>query len=130
MMVDWKMWRFILFTAVPEIIIAVVVAIILIAIYPAFTIYIVLGATAFLVIYIWISYYIYRPVVKHQQINPQDELIGQQGVTITDLSPRGQVKIRREPWSARIKSGFLPSGTKIKVIEMDGIQLIVEKIQD
>lgn len=129
-MVDWKMWRFILFTAVPEIIIAVMVAVILIVTFPVYTLYILLGTTAFLVIYIWISYYIYKPVAKHQQVNPQDELIGQLGITITDLSPRGQVKIRQEPWSARIKSGFLPSGTKIKVIEMDGIQLIVEKIQD
>ena len=80
-----------------------------------------------LAIYIWISYYIYKPVATHQQVDPQDELKDQLGIAITDLTPRGQVKIRGRVWRARSKSGFIPSGTKIKVIQMDGIKLIVER---
>jgi len=69
-------------------------------------------------------------VFTHQQVDPQDELKDQLGITITDLTPRGQVKIRSRAWSARSKSGFIPSGTKIRVIQMDGIHLIVESIQE
>ncbi|NVM55450.1 MAG: NfeD family protein [Candidatus Helarchaeota archaeon] len=129
-MFDSKLWRYIFLTAILEIIIIIVSAIIIIAFYPAISIYVVIGAIAIIVIYLCFSYYIYKPVVKHQKIDPQDEIIGQTGVAITDLSPRGQVKIRSRVWSARGTSKIIISGTKIKVIQMDGIQLLVEAIQE
>ncbi len=69
-------------------------------------------------------------MATHQQIDPQDEMKGQLGITITDLTPRGQVKIRSRVWSARSIAGFVQSGMKIKVIQMDGIILKVEPMQE
>ncbi len=129
-MVDTKLWRYIFLTAVIEIIIIIVVAIILIVYYPALTWYIIIGALAVTGIYLLISYYIYRPVFGHKAEEPQDLLIGQIGKVETDLHPRGQVKIRNEIWSARSATGFINAGTKIKVIQMEGIYLIVEPIEN
>ncbi len=129
-MFDSRLWRYIFLTAILEIVIIIVVAIILIVYYPALTIYIIIGAIAATVIYLWISYYIYKPVFSHKAIEPRDEIVGQLGKTITDLNPRGQVKIRNETWSAKSASGFISAGTIIKVIQMDGIKVIVEIFQE
>lgn len=127
-MVDWKLWRFIFLTSILEIVIIIIVAAVLGTVFPQYLFYIVLGAIIAAIVYVWISYYIYKPVVKHQRVEPQDELIGKLGVAITDLTPRGQVKIRTRAWSARCTSKSVAAGTKVKVIQMDGIQLIVEEI--
>ncbi len=128
-MIDKKLWKYILFTAILEIAIIIIVTIVLIAYYPAITVWIILGAIAVTAVYLWISYYIYRPVFGHRAVEPQDELIGNLGKTITDLKPRGQVKIKNEVWSARSDVGFLAAGTKIKVVEMEGIQLVVQPLE-
>lgn len=129
-LVDWKLWRFILLTAIVEIIIAIVITIILIINFPGYAVVIILAVIGILILYLWIRYYIYKPVIHHHAIDPRDEIMGQMGVAITDLTPRGQVKIRREVWSARSMTGSIVAGTKIEVIEMDGIHLIVKHIKE
>jgi membrane protein implicated in regulation of membrane protease activity len=128
-MIDKKLWKYVLLTAVLEIAIVIIVTVVLIAYYPAITIWIILGAIVVTAIYLGIHYYIYRPVFGHRAAEPQDELIGHLGKTITDLTPRGQVKIRNEVWSARSNAGFLAVGTNIKVVKMEGIQLIVQPLE-
>lgn len=125
-MFDSKLWRYIFLTAILEIVIIIIISIVLIAFYPAYSIYIILGSLGVIILYLWISYHIYKPVFEHKVVQPQDEIIGNLGVAITDLNPRGQVKIRDEAWSARSVSGFIISGSKIKVIQIEGIQLIVD----
>ena len=129
-MIDSKLWRYILLTALIEITVIIVVAIVLIVYYPALTVYIVIGACVITAIYLWISYYIYRPVFGHEAIEPQDESIGKNGTAITDLKPRGQIKLRNEVWTGRSNIGFISAGTKIKIIDMEGILLIVEPLEN
>lgn len=127
-MVDSRLWRYVLFSSITELAIILIVAIILIAIYPTLFIYITIGAICALIITIVIHYYIYKPIFAHKAIDPQEELIGQEGTALTDLTPRGQVKLRHEVWSAHSTSGTIQAGSKIKVIQVEGIQLIVQQI--
>lgn len=129
-MVDKKLWRYVLATSILEVIIAIVIAFIIIMFFPEITLWVIIGTVAVMVVYIWLSYYIYKPIATQDTIELEDELIGKQGLSITDLSPRGQVKIRSRLWSARSTSGFIASGTAIKVIKMEGIHLIVQAIQE
>ncbi|MFX1295336.1 MAG: NfeD family protein [Promethearchaeota archaeon] len=129
-MFDLKLWRYIFLTAILEIVIIIIVTIILIVYYPAFTIYIAIGAIIVIIVYLLISYHIYKPVFGYKALEPQDEIIGKLGKAITDLNPRGQVKIRNEVWSARSSSGFISAGRKIKIVEMEGIQVIVEALEN
>ncbi|MHA1263721.1 MAG: NfeD family protein [Candidatus Helarchaeota archaeon] len=129
-MPNWKLWKFIFFTALLEIFIAIIVAILLLIYFPSYSLYIVLGVIGFLAVYMALSYVIYKPVVMHQRVEPEDEVLGQSGMVIKALTPRGQVKVRNRTWSARSTGGFLEVGTKIKVIQMSGLQLKVEPIYD
>jgi membrane-bound serine protease (ClpP class) len=129
-MVDSNIWRTVFLSSICEIIIIVVIAVFLMAFYPALILYILLGTTGILVLYFAIKYRIYKPIFSKPSREPRDDLIGQEGVTITDLAPRGQVKLRNEVWSARSTSGNILQGIKVKVLELDGIQLIVEPLEE
>jgi len=71
-----------------------------------------------------------RYVVKIRKKRPVtggDELIGMLGKTVTELSPRGQVRMRGEIWSARTMEGSIPSGVDVEVVERRGLLLIVKR---
>ena len=63
-----------------------------------------------------------------------DALIGQTAVVVTDISNidgRGNVKLRDIIWSARSADGSkILSGAHVKIIEINGVKLIVENIED
>ena len=57
-----------------------------------------------------------------------DALIGQAGVVVEDLSPKGTVRIGAEHWSAKARDegGSLRSGSSVRVISVEGYTLIVD----
>ncbi|MHA1275997.1 MAG: NfeD family protein [Candidatus Helarchaeota archaeon] len=118
-MLDKKLWSYVFFTAILELVIIFIVTLILILYFPAINGWIILGAVAVTVGYLWIHYKILKPVFGIESTEFQDELIGWHGVTITDLNPRGQVKVQNEVWSARSASGFLSAGLAKKVLNME-----------
>ncbi|MHA1648575.1 MAG: NfeD family protein [Candidatus Helarchaeota archaeon] len=124
-----ELWKYLILTSICEFFIIILIAAFLIVFYPSLTLYIILGAVGVTVVYLIVKYRIYRPIIEHRPMDPQDEIVGKTGVAVTDLNPRGQVKIRNEVWSAQSASGFIPSGTKIQVIKMEGILLIVKILQ-
>jgi membrane protein implicated in regulation of membrane protease activity len=56
-------------------------------------------------------------------------LVGQHGISTTDIQPLqyGQVKVNGEIWTAIAESEIEP-GTRIEVIDIDGVKLIVQKV--
>ncbi len=125
-----ELWRTVLISSICELVIIGVATIFLALIYPVYFLYILLGAIGVTILYFYVKYRIYKPVFNKPILQPRDEIIGQVGVSITDLAPRGQIKLRNEIWSGRSDSGTIRQGTKVKVINMDGIQIIVEPLQD
>jgi len=61
-------------------------------------------------------------------ISNVNALIGQHGITTTDLKPLqyGQVKVNGEIWSASSQSD-INVGTRILVIGIDGVKLVVKQ---
>jgi membrane-bound serine protease (ClpP class) len=59
----------------------------------------------------------------------QTIVVGLVGVARTDLSPRGNVQVGGELWSAKIVDGEenIPAGTRVKVAAVDGLQLRVQR---
>ncbi|MEM2145651.1 MAG: nodulation protein NfeD [Candidatus Jordarchaeaceae archaeon] len=69
-----------------------------------------------------------RKIAKELDI---EALIGKTGKTITDLTPKGQVLVASETWSAKSHDGkLIPESTKIKVVKIQGLTLIVEKVEN
>jgi membrane-bound ClpP family serine protease len=66
------------------------------------------------------------PALRRRQpaIGP-NRLWGANGVTVTDLSPLGTVRVRGETWTAESLCGRLPAGTTIHVMEVEGLRLRV-----
>jgi membrane-bound serine protease (ClpP class) len=59
-----------------------------------------------------------------------EDLIGQEGVAVTDLAPDGQVRARREAWSATSPREAITSGAEVRIVGVEGLRLIVEPIAE
>lgn len=71
--------------------------------------------------YLWRSY-------DSKQIPDRFEMIGRQGIALSDLTPEGYVQINGERWKAVIADAdvFVANGDKIYVKVVNGLQLTVE----
>jgi membrane-bound serine protease (ClpP class) len=58
--------------------------------------------------------------------HPMTALVGAGGVAQTLLSPTGIAYAGGEAWSARSREGDIPPGTPVRVVGIDGLELIVE----
>jgi membrane-bound serine protease (ClpP class) len=59
----------------------------------------------------------------------EESMSGRMGITRTDLSPKGSVQVGGELWSAELEdeSSFLPAGTRVEVVKVDGLRVIVRE---
>lgn len=85
-----------------------------------------------------ISLVVTRPIVKHfrrassKVSTNADRLIGQTGIVtaeIVDPFSVGQVKVMGETWSAQSEITPVKVGTKVEVLDIEGVRLIVEETQ-
>ncbi|BAD84536.1 predicted membrane-bound serine protease, NfeD homolog [Thermococcus kodakarensis KOD1] len=73
-------------------------------------------------------------VIRAHRRRPEtgkEEMIGAVGKVVEDLDPEGLIKVRGELWKAVSKDGSLIKvGEKVRVVGMDGLTLIVEKVDE
>jgi membrane-bound serine protease (ClpP class) len=72
--------------------------------------------------------YVFLPQFKKPQTG-KEELIGLMCTALTTLDPHGQIKVQGEIWSARSFAGRIEKGCKVKIVDMDGLELLVKKIE-
>lgn len=58
-------------------------------------------------------------------VTGEEAMVGSSGVAQSELNLSGQVLVRGEIWRAR-SSAAIPSGTRVRVLKVDGLTLIVE----
>ena len=72
-------------------------------------------------------------VVRAHRRKPEagkEELIGEIGKVAEDLDPEGMIKLHGELWKAESKNGErIPVGTRVRVVEVKGLTLIVERAE-
>jgi membrane-bound serine protease (ClpP class) len=67
---------------------------------------------------------------QHKRIKTGKEaLIGATGIAITDLKPKGEVRVLGEFWQATSKDIPITNGDPIEVVDMEGMFLIVKPSQ-
>ena len=59
----------------------------------------------------------------------KEALIGAKGVAITDLKPKGEVRVLGEFWQATAKDTTIANGEAVEVVDMDGMFLVVRPAQ-
>jgi membrane-bound serine protease (ClpP class) len=65
--------------------------------------------------------------LKRKTISGKEGIIGGTGIVTVDLNPNGEAQILGERWSAFTEQGRIAKGEKVRVIEMDGLRVKVEK---
>jgi membrane-bound serine protease (ClpP class) len=56
---------------------------------------------------------------------PIPRLVGATGTTLEELAPRGRVRVERENWSAESSGAPIPAGAPVRVVEVQGLLLVV-----
>jgi membrane-bound serine protease (ClpP class) len=85
-----------------------------------------------LVVAVIITWMVYKAAqAKVSKIKTGKEaLIGSLGVAVTDLKPKGEIRVLGEFWQATAKEKRINNGEKVKVVGMDGMFLIVKPVEE
>jgi membrane-bound serine protease (ClpP class) len=60
----------------------------------------------------------------------KEALIGSRGIVVTPLNPKGEIRVMGEFWQAIAKDKWIKNGEKVEVVDMDGMFLVVEIVDD
>ncbi len=55
------------------------------------------------------------------------KLLGEEGITMTDLRPVGTIKVRGKTYSAQSDGKWIKKDTKVTVVTVDGTKIQVEE---
>ena len=60
----------------------------------------------------------------------KEALIGAKGVAVTDLNPKGEVRVQGEFWQAIAKDEAITNGETVEVVCLDGMLLVVKPTKE
>ncbi|GAB3795475.1 NfeD family protein [Virgibacillus kimchii] len=58
-----------------------------------------------------------------------EQLVSQEGITLNDLRPVGTIRINNKDYSAVSNGQWIEKGSEIKVVQVDGTKILVEKVK-
>ena len=56
----------------------------------------------------------------------KEALIGSRGIAVTDLKPKGEIRVMGEFWQATAKDKWITNGERVEVIDTEGMFLVVK----
>jgi membrane-bound serine protease (ClpP class) len=59
-----------------------------------------------------------------------EALVGSKGVAVTDLKPKGEIRVMGEFWQAISKGAVIASGQTVEVTGIEGMFLTVKPVED
>ena len=70
------------------------------------------------------------PIRRRSKLTGPEAMIGKTGVAITDLKPKGDIRVAGEIWRAESLSGDIAKGEAVSVKALNGLVVMVEKVQE
>jgi membrane-bound serine protease (ClpP class) len=70
------------------------------------------------------------PIRRRSKLTGPEYIMGKIGIAITDLKPRGEVRVVGETWRAESLSGDIEKGEKVTVKALKGLVVMVEKVPE
>jgi membrane-bound serine protease (ClpP class) len=70
------------------------------------------------------------PIRRRSKLTGAESLIGKTGIAITDLKPKGEVRVEGVIWRAESLSGDIGKGERVTVKTLKGLVVMVEKVQE
>ncbi|MER3601669.1 MAG: Nodulation protein NfeD related protein [Nitrososphaerota archaeon] len=71
--------------------------------------------------------WVLAPLRRRRALAGAEALIGKEGIAITPLRPDGEVRVEGVVWQATSVSGEIEQGRKVRVKEIRGVRLLVER---
>ena len=110
----------------------IIVAVVLLAVLPAVGIDVPLPITGLILGVLLIKDILIAPYVlggglEKKPSTGAEALIGREARVIEDLTPRGIVKLDGELWRAECVNGIAKAGERVRVVEVEGTKLLVER---
>ena len=59
-----------------------------------------------------------------------EALIGARGIAVTDLKPKGEIRVMGEFWQATAKDKWITNGETVEVTGMEGMFLVVKPAEE
>ena len=59
----------------------------------------------------------------------KEALIGAKGIAVSDLNPKGEIRVMGEFWEATAKDATIAAGQTVEVVSMDGVYLVVKPVE-
>jgi membrane-bound serine protease (ClpP class) len=60
----------------------------------------------------------------------KEALIGAFGIAVTDLKPKGEIRVLGDFWQATAKDASISNGQTVQVVDMEGMFLVVKLVED
>ena len=73
--------------------------------------------------------WIVGPLRRRRKLTGSEAMMEKTGIAITDLTPKGEVRVQGEIWRAESPSGNILKGEQVTVKALKGLVVIVEKTQ-
>jgi membrane-bound serine protease (ClpP class) len=70
------------------------------------------------------------PIRRRSKLTGPESLIGKNGVAVSDLNPKGEVRVEGVIWRAESLSGDIVKGERVTVKTLRGLVVTVEKVQE
>ncbi len=67
---------------------------------------------------------------KYRIETGKEALMGSVGKAVTDLDPNGTVRVNGEFWQATTREHGIGKGDSVKIVNMEGMFLVVERSED
>ncbi len=74
--------------------------------------------------------WIIGPIRKCRRLTGEEAMIGKTAVALTDLTPKGEVRVEGEIWRAQSTSGTILKGEQVKVEALNGLVVFVKKSEE
>jgi len=74
--------------------------------------------------------WIIGPLRRRRKLTGSEVMMGKTGVAITDLTPKGEIRVQGEIWRAESSSGNIQKNEYVTVKALNGLVFVVEKAQN
>ena len=74
--------------------------------------------------------WIVAPLKRRKKLTGPEAMVGKTGLAITNLTPKGEVRVLGEIWQAESISGNIQKGEQVTVKSLNGLVVIVERTQN
>jgi membrane-bound serine protease (ClpP class) len=95
-------------------------------------VYTILGGIATLMIFMGFIALKGAEAVRKKRVSKEELLLGSIGIAKTDIyeTTPGVVYVLNEDWTAYSVKNVIPSGSKVRIVRVEGLKLYVEKVEE